>query len=215
MRQILNPNKTKLKSMKKLLFVSAIMIAATTGAFAQDEDGERKPFKVDISLGYAIPTGGGTGSSGGVLFAVEPKYAITSAITLGLRLEGAVTVSGIDGSGTVNDNATAKAAASYLATGDYYFTENDFRPFAGVGVGLFQTAGVDVNSTNENIAEGSKVGGMVRGGVEYKHLRAGIEYNLVGKTTVPSSSSTANDGYTIKNGYLGIKIGVLIGGGRR
>ena len=39
---------------------------------AQSES-ELKPFKIDVSFGYAIP--GGSGAKGGVLFAVEPKYA--------------------------------------------------------------------------------------------------------------------------------------------
>lgn len=201
--------------MKKLLFVSAIIIAATTSALAQSEGGGFKPFKVDISFGYAVPVGGGTGGKGGALFAIEPKYAISSAITLGLRLEGAVTVAGIDAAGNVSNNASAKAAASYLATGDYYFTENDIRPFVGAGAGLFSTAGVVASTSNPNIAQGSKFGGMLRGGMEYKHLRIGVEYNLISKTTVPQSTAGANDGYTVKNSYVGIKLGVLIGGGRK
>ncbi len=136
-------------------------------------------------------------------------------LSVGLRLEAAVTVAGVDvNSGSYNSTASAKAAASYLLTGDYYFSNNDLRPFAGAGVGLFKTAGVSISSTNPNVATGSKFGGMVRGGIEYKHFRFGVEYNPVGKTTVPASSSTANDGYTIQNAYLGVKFGFCIGGGR-
>ncbi|MEI9957449.1 MAG: outer membrane beta-barrel protein [Ferruginibacter sp.] len=200
--------------MKKLIIATAIILLASVKTFAQSEEGEFKPFKVDVSLGYAIPTSGGAGAKGGVLFVVEPKYAVIPQLSVGLRLETAVMVSGIDASGNVSNTASAKASASYLATGDYYFNNNDFRPFAGAGVGIFKTAGVSVNSNNPNIATGSKFGGMIRAGFEYKHARVGLEYNLVGKSTVPPSSSTSNDGYTIKNGYLGIKIGVCIGGGR-
>jgi outer membrane protein X len=39
-------------------------------------------------VGYAIPAG--TGAKGGVLFAVEPKYAVIPNLSLGVRFEGAV-----------------------------------------------------------------------------------------------------------------------------
>lgn len=208
--------------MKKVSVLLAIFtMALCSKTFAQDEKGGFKPFKVDISFGYAIPSGGG-GSKGGALFAIEPKYAIMDNVSLGLRIEGAVMISGTNlTTGTTSANADAKAAASYLATGDYYFTSNDIRPFAGVGAGIFSTAGVNLTSNNSNIAQGSKFGGMIRGGMEYKHLRIGLEYNLVGKTTVApftdnsTSPATIYPGYEVKNSYVGIKLGVLIGGGRR
>lgn len=200
--------------MKKVLMLSSIFfLAFAASANAQDE-GEFKPFKVDVSLGYAIPTGG-TGSKGGALFVVEPKYAVLPQLSVGLRLESAVMLSGVNlSTGEYNSSSSAKAAVSYLATGDYYFNSNDFRPFAGAGAGLFTTAAVDIDSDNPNIAEGSKFGGMIRAGFEYKHLRFGAEYNLVPKSTVAASSPTANDGYTVQNSYIGIKLGVCIGGGR-
>jgi len=200
--------------MKKTLFVSAMFILAFSAkTFAQNE-GEFKPFKVDVSTGYAIPMGG-SGAKGGVLFVVEPKYAVIPQLSVGLRLETAITVAGVDvNSGTYNSTASAKAAASYLVTGDYYFSNNDLRPFVGAGVGIYKTAGVSISSSNPNVATGSKFGGMVRGGIEYKHFRFGLEYNPVGKTTVAASSPSANDGYTIQNAYLGIKVGFCIGGGR-
>lgn len=205
--------------MKKVLFASVLLIMGLSlKTFAQKEKkegGEFKPFKVDVSLGYALPVGG-TGSKGGVLFAVEPKYAVMQELSLGLRIEGAVTVSGVNlNNGTTNGNASAKAAASYLATGDYYFSNNDFRPFLGAGVGVFISAGVQESSSNPNVASGSQFGGMVRGGFEWKHARFGVEYNLAGNSTVAASSPQANDGYTVQNSYVGIKLGVCIGGGRR
>src|SRR5436190_5296703 len=104
--------------MKKTLFATAIFIMALSlKTFAQDEGGEFKPFKVDVSIGYAIPSGGGAGAKGGVLFVVEPKYAILQELSIGLRLETAVTVSGIDATGNFSNTATATAAGSYLATG--------------------------------------------------------------------------------------------------
>ncbi|MCW3093210.1 MAG: hypothetical protein JWP81_4279 [Ferruginibacter sp.] len=201
--------------MKRVLFVFAILtMAFSSKTFAQDyDDAEFKPFKVDVSAGYAMPIGG-TGSKGGFLFVVEPKYAVLPQLSIGIRCEAAITVTGIDYNGNYNNTASAKASSSYLLTADYYFSSNDFRPFIGVGGGLYQTAGVDLSSNNSNMAQGSKPGGIIRTGFEYRHARFGVEYNLVGATTVAPSSSTSNDGYDVKNAYIGIKFGVCIGGGR-
>jgi len=186
-------------------------------AIAQSKS-ELKPFKVDVSLGYAIP--GGSGSKGGVLFAVEPKYAVISNLSVGLRFEGAVIArfSGYDNEG--NALASVKAAGSYLATGDYYFTNNySFRPFAGAGVGLFSLAGAEVNTGtgDGSVSAGSKFGGMIRAGIEASHFRLGLEYNIVPKTTFTGydADGNINSGLSSNNGYIGIKIGVCFGGGPR
>ena len=175
-----------------------------------------KPFKVDVSLGYAIP--GGTGAKGGVLFALEPKYAVMNNVAVGLRMEAAVIArfSGYDAEGNVKE-ASVKAAGSYLLTGDYYFSDNySFRPFAGAGAGIFSLASAEVTSSQEAVSAGSKFGGMIRGGFEMKHFRLGIEYNLVPKTEVIGFDSNGDEAtMKAKNGYLGIKLGFCIGGGPR
>lgn len=201
--------------MKKVLLLSSVFLLALTASSNAQDEGEFKPFKVDVSLGYAIPTGG-AGAKGGLLFVIEPKYALLSQLSLGLRMETAVMLSGVNMStGETGENSSAKAAVSFLATGDYYFNNNDFRPFAGAGAGVFTTAGVAIDSDNPNISEGTKFGGMIRAGFEYRHFRFGAEYNLIAKSEVAPSSSTANDGYTVKHAYIGIKLGVCIGGGRK
>jgi outer membrane protein W len=200
--------------MKKALFASAMFLLAFTTKSQAQEEGEFKPFKVDVSAGYALPMGG-SGSKGGFLFAAEPKYAVMPNLSVGIRIEAAITVAGVDlNTGDYNGTASAKASSSYLATGDYYFTSSDLRPFAGVGAGLFQTAGVALSSTNDNIAQGSKFGGLIRAGAEFRHFRFGVEYNFVPKTSVAESTPGAKDGYTVQNAYLGVKFGVCIGGGR-
>lgn len=184
---------------------------------AQSQESDLKPFKVDVSLGYAIP--GGTGSKGGVLFAVEPKYAVMSSLSLGLRMEGAVVArfSGYDENGNPMD-ASVKASGSYLVTGDYYFTDNySFRPFAGGGAGIFSIATAEVNSNSGEVSGGTKFGGMIRAGFELSHFRLGLEYNIIPKTTFTGYDENGNitSGLTSKNGYIGIKVGVCIGGGPR
>lgn len=160
-----------------------------------------KKFKTDVSLGYAVQQGSGktSGTKGGALFAIEPKYAVLDELSIGIRMEAAVTAN-IDQTG--NSSSSAKANLSYLLTGDYYFSNKKFRPFGGAGAGFFTTASVNDKSiinSPQDIPQTTKFGFMARTGFEYGHLRMGVEYNFV-----PDNS-----------GYLGIKLGACIGGGRK
>jgi len=201
-----------MKNLLAIVFFSSILSFSSNS-----QESEYKPFKVDVSLGYAIP--GGEGAKGGILFAVEPKYAVISNLSVGLRMEGAIVArfSGYDENGNVMD-ASVKAAGSYLATGDYYFnTGSSFRPFTGAGAGIFSIASAEVNSTSGEVSAGSKFGGMVRGGFELSHFRFGIEYNIVPKTKFDGYDENGNPttGLTSNNSYIGIKLGVCIGGGKK
>jgi outer membrane protein W len=187
--------------MKKLItFAFALLIFQLVNAQdAQTNERIFKKFKVDISLGYAIPQeSGGSGSKAGAVFALEPKYAVMDELSVGLRMEGAA-MANIDADG---EKGNVKANYSYLATGDYYFSNKKFRPFGGIGAGVFTHASIDLandNSSLDNIPKTSQFGFMARTGFEYGHLRIGVEYNFVAE----------------KSGYLGLKIGGVIGGGRR
>lgn len=199
--------------MKKIAF-SILFLTSVVFAKAQTES-PFKPFKVDVSLGYAMP--GGTGAKGGVLFAVEPKYEVIPNLSLGLRWEIAVMVRGqVDQTGSTT-KVDAKAAGSYLLTGDYYFTQTKVRPFAGLGLGIYNLAAASAdNSGVTSAGASSKFGEMVRAGVELSHFRVGLEYNIVPSTKLETvNSSGVHTTTSAKNGYLGIKVGFVIGGGRK
>ena len=186
-----------------MLFVMAVAVSNAQGF---------KPFKVDVSTGYAIT--GGEGAKGGVLFAIEPKYAVIPNLSVGLRFETAIMARGFaDNTGQVA-NMEVKAAGSYLVTGDYYFTDNTVRPFGGIGAGLFSLAGASAGSSGESVGSGSKFGGLVRAGVELGHFRMGLEYNLVPATKIAVYDGNTTYTSETKNGYIGIKFGAVIGGGR-
>jgi len=69
-----------------------------------------KPFKFDLSLGYAIP--GGTGAKGGLIFAAEPKFAVIPQLSVGLRGEVAIMARGVSGVEDGYDEVEVKASAS-------------------------------------------------------------------------------------------------------
>ena len=201
--------------MKNLLAI--LILSSVISLSAKAQESVFKPFKVDVSLGYAIP--GGDGAKGGILFAVEPKYAVIPSLSVGLRIEAAVMArfSGYNETGEIME-ASVKAAASYIATGDYYFMpDKNFRPFTGGGVGIYSVGAVEANQTSGEVSAGSKFGGLVRTGFEFSHFRMGFEYNIVPKTKFTGYDGDGNPttGLTSNNSYMGIKVGVCIGGGRR
>jgi hypothetical protein len=201
--------------MKKIYLALSIALISL-GASAQLKS-NFKPFKVDLGFGYAIP--GGSGAKGGVAFSLEPKYAVASQIAVGLRMEGAVVArfSGYDQDGAPL-NVSVKASGSYLVTGDYYYTNKwMFRPFTGVGTGIYSIASAEANSGGNGAAgAGSKFGGMARAGAEIGHFRFSVEYNMVPGSTLDGFDSDGNAAQiTSKNSYLTVKIGAFFGGGRK
>ena len=56
---------------------------------------------------------------------------------------------------------------------------------------------------------------MLRGGFETGHFRLALEYNLVASSKLPGfNSNGTSTTVKSKNGYISLKIGFLIGGGR-
>jgi opacity protein-like surface antigen len=200
-------------TMKKL---SVLILFTGILFFSSTAQTNLRPFKVDLGIGYAIPAGKGV--KGGVLLVIEPKYAVIPQLALGLRFEGAIIArfTGYDAEGNPN-TVDVKGQGSYVATGDYYFTNNyAVRPFVGGGIGIYRIAGVEVTSGTEGVSASSKFGGMLRAGVELSHVRLGMEYNIVPSTTFSGYDMNGSPAtLTSKNSYLGLKLGVCIGGGKK
>ncbi len=182
--------------MKKIVLSVSILVASLV-ATAQSTN--YKAFKVNIGLGYAIPTtkvSGGT--SGGAAFSIEPQYRINNAINVGLRLEGAAIGSVNTGSG----NADVSVLSSYTASGEYYFKPSGFRPFAGVGAGIYSMANANISASSTSTPTinnaGSKFGFYPRVGFETGHFRVTGEYNFVSN-----------------GGYMAFKLGFFFGGGKK
>ena len=197
--------------MKRVLI--ALFALVTFSASAQ----EFKPFKVNLSLGFAKPLGGT--ASGGFLFAVEPKYGLSDNFDVGVRLESALVARSVERNGNTTTGDIA-GLSSALLTGNYTIGEGGFRPFVGAGVGIFSvssggTVTIMDGQTPQDLTFTSqtKFGAMVRAGFKTGHFVLGVEYNAVPVSTVSTiqASSITLDS---KNSYLGIKLGFDIGGGR-
>ncbi|MFD2569489.1 hypothetical protein ACFSUS_02530 [Spirosoma soli] len=196
--------------MKKFLF-SMFMLAGLS-ASAQ----EFKPFKVNVSVGYAKPFT--SAASGGVLIAIEPKYGLSDHFDLGLRLESAFVARGVVTNGqTVTGDVGA--FGSYMLTGTYLFGTGGIRPFLGIGAGAYSIGGAGTVVISQNgqpnqditFVSDTKFGGLVRAGIKAGHFVAAVEYNAAPTTSNRLANTTINS----ENAYLGVKVGFDIGGGRK
>lgn len=207
-----------LSAMKKTVFIALItMLAAVTQSRAQydqydsDFDREFKPFKVGIGLGYGVP-GAGEGAGGGLLAYLEPAYRATDQVLVGLRLEGAFLVRGVQGVRNRDVAGDASSILSYTLNTQYYFSNENVRPFVGAGVGLFTLAATEFNTAandpNANqVGAETRFGFYPRVGVDAGHFNLTLDYNFVPSTEIPGGGEVANN-------YLGIRLGASIGGGR-
>lgn len=191
--------------MKKHLLLGLLLLAGVTTQ-AQDF----KPFKVGLHLGYAAPSDGG----GGVAFAFEPAYRINDALAVGLRIEAAALAK------VVGDaEADISTSSSYTLFGQYYLSNNKFRPFVGLGAGIFSNATVSFNEDGFDAVDldpSASFGFFPRVGFDLGHFNLLFDYNLIGATDevdVPGLGTVELED-EIKNSYFSVKLGFSIGGGR-
>lgn len=207
--------------MKKLVLVIGIIGISISSLTAQ----EFNPVKIGFGFGYASP--GGEGAKGGILAYFEPAYRVTDQIAVGFRIEAAAMARSVvlSGSGTsIAAETEVKGNASYSINGQYYFLNGSFRPFAGIGFGLFslasQSASVSGSSTSVSAsASNNKFGLYPRVGFDLGHLVLQVEYNIIPSSSADVSitvgTSTQVATLESKNSYLGIKLGFFLLGGKK
>ena len=182
--------------MKKISTVLCFILFAAVAVNAQ----EYKKFRVGVGAGYAVATG--TGASGGVLFYAEPGYRFTDKILVNLRLESAVVVRG--SANAADYDMSAAGIGSYTLNGQYFLMDGSFRPFIGAGLGMFSLAAVETSlSGGQEVAAGTQFGFYPRLGFEVKHFQLSFDFNKISDTG------------SIKNSYMGFRIGGYFGGGRK
>ena len=194
--------------MKKFCFFLFLSLTIASVVEAQDY----KKVRVGLGLGYALSTG--EGGSGGVLVTFEPGYRIQDNLLVGLRIETAALTRGSTASIVAGTSIGVAAVGSYTINGQYYFGSGDgFRPFGGLGLGLFSLAAADVTlggtTVNFAVAE-SKFGFYPRLGFDMSHFTMAFEYNFIPATPVVGTTTGAE----VSNSYFGFRIGAFIGGGK-
>ena len=146
--------------------------------------------------------------SDGFLVYIEPSYTFAGRFKTGIRLEEAV--------------LNMKNIASTALTFDYYYVSHSgLRLFAGGGYSRYNTSasgGCDPGPTTTHFIRSTKsAGGLVRIGIEFNHLRLGMEYNMVPSTYFTASGSGDQTGTMVvyKNNYFALKIGISVGGSKK
>jgi hypothetical protein len=209
--------------MKKLLIIAiiagcSVMARAQSSSSSSSSSSQSKfhKFKVDLTLGYAIPpstsTSAGDNIKAGATFVLEPHYRITDAIAVGFRMAGAGLAYGnTNGSGTgTSGNANVSVIYSWCPSIDFYLMNGGFRPFIGGGGGIYYQGSVSVSGSDQGtsssgyVSLGSKFGFFPRAGIEIGHLRLSAEYNVVGSDANGNSLN-----------FAAFNIGFFFGGGRR
>ena len=195
--------------MKKIFTILMFCFLAAVAVQAQDY----KKFRVGVGGGYASASG--EGAKGGVLFYLEPGYRVTDDLIVGLRMEWALMARGYSESlGSDDVDFDIALASSYTVNGQYYFKKGGFRPFVGLGLGIYKYSAVEYDGDdNESVeltgSDGSKFGFYPRVGFDAGHFTLSIDYNIVGATKVDGIDGD------FKNSYLGIRFGGFFGGGAK
>lgn len=202
-------------TMKKLSTVLFLMLFAAVAVNAQ----QLKKFRVGLGGGYALPSG--DGAKGGILFFLEPGYRVNDNILVNLRMEFAAMARGFEGSSGDADFEVS-TSGSYTLNGQYYLSSNSFRPFVGVGFGTYACKGASASvsdgssSVTVSGSDANKIGFYPRVGFDAGHFQMSIDYNFIGAT---KESFDIGSGQKLeieqKNSYIGIRLGVTIGGGRK
>jgi hypothetical protein len=193
---------------RKLNIIFLIVLISSQIAKAQNQ--EYKKFRVGLGLGYAAA--GGKGAKGGILVALEPGYRVQDAILLNLRLESAAIVRGT--ANATNYDLKVAAIGSYTVNGQYYFSNGSFRPYAGLGLGLYSLAAISASGTSSGpnnadlVASATKFGFYPRVGFDAGHFTLNLDFNILPVTK-------GVDGTEFKNSYVGIRVGGYFGGGRK
>ena len=167
--------------MKKLSIFLFVFFMISTSINCQ----QYNKFKLGLGTGYA--GGEGTGmneAGGGALFTIEPAYRLSDDLAIGLRLETAVF--GEDSSGFIH---FPEVISSITINGQYYFSSKQFRPFVGIGLGIYFPD------------ELSTFGFYPRLGFDFGHFTFALEYNYASSSSNPY--------------YFGVRVGGFFFGGKK
>ncbi len=163
-----------------------------------------KPLSLEMDMGLGVEQFGETG----VIFQVNPQYTIGNKYRLGVQF----------GWAGFNEHEMA----SYTITMDYYIIRHSqFQLSAGGDYGFYTNSFWLSQSSmppEEQISSQNtgQMGGSLRVGMEWRHLCFGIAYHFAPtlyKYTTYNNSLPLTE--IFKGDYLGLTVGIRIGGGNK
>jgi len=166
--------------MKSLWMICLISLTISGTAISQDY----KTFRVGLGFGVAILSDGLAGGS----ITLEPAYRINNDLAIGLNIEGALF-------GFLDE---AEILGSCTLNGQYYLSDNAFRPFIGSGLGLYRYG---------NAGFETRVGFYPRVGFDLEHFSMSCDYNILPGVPAYSHHDMSH--------YFRLRIGFFVGGGKK
>jgi outer membrane protein X len=181
--------------MKKSLSILILLIALSATTKAQY--GSFRSARVDVGVSYSYP--GGDDLDAGFGFYVNPKFHMNDNLLLGAKYE-LTTLKAAD-----EDVLDVPSLNCYAFTIDYYVTNDNLRPFAGVDIGIYELGTISTTVLNQStdIDLESKFGIAPKIGLSFGHLDICFQYNLI----------LDQDEYFDDFNYCSIKLGFHLGGG--
>lgn len=177
--------------MKKLYIILFVSLVFITAVKAQHYD----KFKLGIGVGYISGNADGNDmpSRDGGLFTLEPAYRVLDNFAVGLRLEAAVFLAG-------RHDIIPPFIASTTINSQYYFSDEQFRPFIGAGLGFFANFGV-------------WFGFYPRIGFDWEHFTLALEFNLI-PGALSNYDFITNTSSKSRAYYFSVKLGGFFFGGK-
>ncbi len=198
-----------MKNFIKTSFIVAILLGTVQFSKAQDITGG-----VNVMLGLPMGTFGdaaGFGIGGGIEgnYFIQDKFSV--GIEAGYLAFAAKDVLGIDNSATM---------IPVLAKATYFFMEDEFMPYASLGVGFYAvTTKIEGELLGVSFDSETDLGGFgisPRVGAQYEvgdgfWINANVQYNLLfnGETTESTVGGVTVETETDPTNYLGINVGVI------
>lgn len=208
-------------AMLKRTFLLLALLVCVFNLNAQVE----KHVKLGIETGFLLFT---DADKLGLFIKVEPKVKISESSFVGVRFGVTLNPQIFENKERLTfyiDDESDNAAISIVPTFDYYLDDfylkgRNFHPYLGLGFGYHLLSDIDVSriaivNFSEDVFEvrvNNRIGFLLRGGFEMGKLRFGLEYSLIpkGDIKIPDGQIIG----TVENSYLGLSIGVVIGGGK-
>lgn len=165
--------------------------------------------RLGVDFGLVFPKG-----KTDVVVGTNVKYNITDRISTGIRIEGAAIAKEIqleDGSKQTGDK---RFNLSYIATINYFFIQyKEIYPFVEGGLGYYKISEISESiSTNyEPISFDSKMGIMLKAGIEHEKVRISIGYHFLPKSEINLPKLVQR----LNTNYLTLSIGYFIGGEKK
>jgi len=169
---------------------------------------------------------------------LEPKLKTSKNTFIGLRFGAAINTQRILTADHLqfyinnefyNGGNGNNAIISLIPTFDYYFKENNARPYLGLGLGYYSLSsskqGFVIGNDNEpfELSVENQIGFLIRGGINLQNvvvgrfdlsrITIGVEYNYI--PTADVSISNGQKIGTILNSNIALSFGYLIGASKK